>query len=162
MVHEITNSGIIVTLAAPTTALVDELIALCDWPVISRPSARTLFQQIETRRPACLLFWLEADSTIASAAQLVTLLRDRGPRPYRIAVAHCLDASVEPTLRSAGVHSYFAVTGNLRAFIDETLLPFVDQHCVASRARSARALNAPVAIRGPTEARASPASMRPP
>jgi len=162
MVHEITHSGIIVALAPPTSARVDELIALCDWPVISQPTARTLFQQIEAHRPTCLLFWLEADSDITPAAQLVSLLRDRGARPYRIAVAHCLDASVEQTFRSAGVHSYFAVTGNLRALVDEALLPIVDLHRAPSRTRTTHARDVPVAIRGPTEARASPAPMRPP
>ena len=162
MVHEIKNDGIIVTLAPTMSAYVDEFVALCDWPVISQPTARALSEQIETHCPACLLFWLEADHDIAPAARLVTMLRDRGPRPYRIAVAHSLDASVEQTFRSAGVHSYFAVTGNLRALVDEALLPIVDLHRAPVRLRRAHARDAHVAIRCPTDARASPTPVRPP
>jgi hypothetical protein len=162
MVNEIQRCGLIVAQSARTNKLLNELIALCDWPVIWRPSARTLFQQIDISRPLCLAFWLEAASDISPTAHLVARLRDRGPRPYRIAIAHCLDASVEHTFRSAGVHTYFATTGNLAALVDEALLPFVEEHRVAAHSQPAHSPEIPVAIRGPTEVRGSPANMRPP
>jgi hypothetical protein len=162
MVNEITRGGLIVTQAARPSALVDELIALCDWPVVMQPSARTLFQQIDACRPPCLLFWLEAASDIGPAAQLIERLRHRGPRPYRIAVAHCLDEGVEHKFRSAGVHSYFATTGNLSALVTDALFPFVNPGRAAPRIRTAKTAEVPVPIRGPTEVRGSPASMRPP
>jgi hypothetical protein len=162
MVNEVTRCGLIVAQSARTTALLDELIALCDWPVVRRPSARTLFQQIDISRPLCLAFWLEAASDISPTAQLVSRLRDRGPRPYRIAIAHRLGGSVEHTFRSAGVHTYLATAGNLAALVDEALFPFVDEHRVAAHSQPAHAPEVPVAIRGPTEVRGLPASMRPP
>jgi hypothetical protein len=162
MVTEISRGGLIVAQAAEPSALLDELVALCDWPLLVRPSARALFQHIDACRPACLLFWLETTGEVASAVELVARLRDRGPRPYRIAVAHCLGASVEPTLRTAGVHSYFAVNGGLHSLVDQTLSPFVEAHRAATRPRTPHAPEAPVPIRGPTEVRGSPATMRPP
>jgi len=162
MVNEINRGGLIVAQAAQTTALLDELIALSEWPLLLRPSVRALLQQIDACRPACLLFWLETADEITSTSELVARLRDRGPRPYRIAFAHCLSGNVEQTFRTAGVHSYFAVNGNLHSLFQETLLPFVEAHRSTVRARTAHAPDAPVPIRGPTEVRGSPATMRPP
>lgn len=162
MVNEINRGGLIVAQAAQTTALLDELIALCEWPLLLRPSVRALLQQIDACRPACLLFWLETTAEIATTTELIARLRDRGPRPYRIALAHCLGGNVETTFRRAGVHSYFAVNGNLHTLFQETLLPFVEAHRAATRARTAHTPGETVPIRGPTEVRGSPATMRPP
>lgn len=162
MVNEITRSGLIVAQSARSTPLLDELISLCEWPVVWRPSVRTLFEQIDISHPLCLAFWLETDADVPPATQLIARLRDRGPRPYRIAVAHLLAASVEQTFRTAGVHTYLATSGNITALVDEALMPFVDQHRVITQAQNVHATDVPVPIRGPTEARASPATLRPP
>jgi hypothetical protein len=162
MVNEITRGGLIVAQAAETTALLDELIALSEWPLLLRPSVRALLQQIDACRPACLLFWLETAGEIASTTELLSRLRDRGPRPYRIALAHCLNGNVEQTFRTAGVHSYYAVNGNLHSLFQETLLPFVEMQRAAIRARTTHASETAMPIRGPTEVRGSPATMRPP
>ena len=162
MAQQNTHRGIIVAQAARQSALVDELISLCDWPVLARPSLRALAQHIDLHHPLCLLFWLETADDISPAAALVSRLRDRGPRPYRIAVAHCLDQAVEHTLRSAGVHSYFADAGNLRALIDDALAPFLEHHSAKVHGSSAHASDTPVRIRAPADPRASPASMHPP
>jgi hypothetical protein len=121
-----------------------------------------MFQQIDLSRPLCLVFWLEAEADIAPAAQLIARLRDRGPRPFRVAVAHCLEEGVEHTFRSAGVHTYLATSGNLAALVDEALLPFIDLQRTSTQSRPAHDAEIPVAIRGPTEVRGSPATMRPP
>jgi hypothetical protein len=161
MVNEIFCDGVIIAQTPRTTALVKEIIALCEWPLLLQPSLRDLLQQIDRSRPECLLFWLEAENDIGHAAQLVRRLRDRGPRPYRIAVAHCLDASVENTFRSAGVHSYFAVSGSVRPLVEEAILPLVELRRAVAQRQSVHADRA-VPIRSPTEARASPATLRPP
>lgn len=162
MVDEINRGGLIVAQAAQTTALLDELISLCEWPLLLQPSVRALLQQIDACRPACLLFWLETTAEIASTAELVARLRDRGPRPYRIALAHCLSGNVEQSFRTAGVHSYFAVNGNLHALFQKSLLPFVESQRATIRARTAHTPDVHVPTRGPAEARGSPATMRPP
>ena len=133
MVDEITRGGLIISQAAQPRRLIDEFVALCDWPLLLQPTIRLLFREIDGRRPEYLLFWLETDRDITPAAQLVARLRERGPRPYRIAVAHCLDGSAEQTFRTAGVHSYFAVSGDLRALVVDALMPMVDRHRAASR-----------------------------
>jgi hypothetical protein len=163
MAYQNTHRGIIVVPAVRATALADELIALCDWPVLAQPSLRALTQHIDLHHPLCLLFWLETASDVSPAAALVARLRDRGPRPYRIAVAHCLDQAVEHTLRSAGVHSYFADGGNLRALIEDTLLPFVElQRGAVAQSRSIPTAEVPIRIHTPSDSRGSPASMHPP
>ena len=45
MVNEITRCGLIVTQAGGTSALLNELIALCEWPVVLQPSARCSFNR---------------------------------------------------------------------------------------------------------------------
>jgi len=161
MVNEILCDGLVIAQTPRATALVKEIIALCEWPLLLQPSLRDVLQHIERRRTECLLFWLEAENDIGHAAELVRRLRDRGPRPYRIAVAHCLGARVENTFRSAGVHSYFAVSGDLRPLVEEAILPLVELRRAAAQSQSVRADHT-VPIRSPTEARASPATLRPP
>jgi len=162
MVNQITSSGLIVAPSARSTPLLEELISLCDWPIVWRPSIRTLLEQIEISRPVCLAFWLEADAEVQPAAQLIARLRDRGPRPYRIAIAHRLAANIEATLRSAGVHTYLATNGDLAALVDAALLPFVDEHRPAAEPKFSRFAEGAMPIRGPTAISASPSPLRPP
>lgn len=162
MVSEITRSGLIVAQTARTSPLLAELISLCNWPVVWRPSSRTLFEQIDIGHPFCLAFWLESDAEIEPAAELVARLRDRGPRPYRIAIAHCLAAEIESTFRAAGVHTYFAVNGDLAALVDAALLPFVEQHRAIAHSQATHPVEGNVPIRGPKGTRASPTTLRPP
>ena len=168
MVNQITRCGLIVTHAARTTALLDEFITLCDWPVLADPSIRALFEQIGHSHPSCLVFWLEGEADHSQAAALVTRLRDRGPRPYRIAIAEGLPETVEHTFRSAGVHTYLTASDDIAAVVEAALLPFLDPQ--QARPQQATPQQHPahikephVAIRGPTDPRASPATfMRPP
>ena len=118
MVNQITRCGLIVTHAAHTTTRLDEFIALCDWPVLTGPSIRALFEQIDHSRPSCLVFWLQDKTDHTTAVQLITRLRDRGARPYRIAIAEGLPESVEHTFRSAGVHTYLAASDNISALVE--------------------------------------------
>jgi hypothetical protein len=144
--------------------LLDELIALVDWPVLLQPSVRLLLQQIEVLAPHCLLFWLEETHEIDHALKLIARLRDRGSRPYRIAIAHQLRPEVEPTIRAAGVHSILNTSANLCALVQEALLPLLNAQAVSQPAHAERAMLQPAEslIRGPTTARASPAEMHPP
>jgi len=162
MVNQITTCGLIVTHSARSTELLDEFIALCDWPLVTRPSTRSLFQQIEISRPLCLAFWLDALGELAPAAKLIAQLRARGPRPYRIAVAHNLAADVEHTMRAAGVHTYLATSGNVLALVEGALLPFIDPARLTPHIRAAPVNEIAAPIRGPTEVRGAPAIMRPP
>ena len=64
---------------------------------------RTLIEQIEIHQPLCLAFWIDASSELVPTTKLIEQLRTRGPRPYRIAIAHNLNAEVEHKFRAAGV-----------------------------------------------------------
>jgi hypothetical protein len=162
MVSEINRRGLIVTPARRTSDLLDELIAHFDWPVLLRPSVRLLLQQIEVTGPHCLLFWLDETHDIAYALQLVARLRERGSRPYRIAIAHQLRPDVEPTIRAAGVHSFLCTSGNISDLVQDALLPLLNLQPQPAHADRAAIRHTEPVIRGPTTARASPAEAHPP
>jgi hypothetical protein len=162
MISQITRRGLIVAPARRTTDLLDELISHFDWPVLLQPSVRLLLQQIEVAAPHCLLFWLDETHEIDHALRLIARLRDRGPRPYRIAVAHQLRPDAEPTIRAAGVHSVLCTSGNITALVQEALLPLLNLQPQPVHADQAAYRHTEPLIRGPTKARASPAEMHPP
>ena len=162
MVLEITRRGLIVTPSRRTGDLLEELISRVDWPVLFEPSVRLLFQQIEVTAPHCLLFWLDETHDIDYALQLIARLRDRGSRPYRVAIAHQLQSDAEPAIRAAGVHSLLNTNGSIPALVRDALLPLLNMQ--PQPAEAEREFIHPVEplIRGPTSARASPAELHPP
>lgn len=162
MVSEITRRGLIVTPARRTNDLLEELVSHFNWPVLFQPSVRLLLQQIEVNAPHCLLFWLDETHDIAYALQLIARLRDRGPRPYRIAVAHQLQPDDEPRIRAAGVHSFLLTSGNITALVQEALLPLLNLQTQPAYADHAAFKHSEPLALGPANARASPAKAHPP
>ena len=162
MVSEITRHGLIVTSALRTSDMLDELISQVEWPVLLQPSVRLLFQQMEVSAPHCLLFWLDETHDIEYALDLIARLRDRGSRPYRVAIAHQLQPDAEPAIRAAGVHSVLNTNGSIAALVQDALLPLLNMQ--PQPAQAEREFIQPVEplIRGPTSARASPAELHPP
>jgi hypothetical protein len=162
MVHEITTCGLVIAHTAEPSAITAEFAALCEWPLLTQPSIRMLVEQIELSRPLCLAFWLDATSELTSAAKLIEQLRARGPRPFRIAIAHNLPAEVEHKFRAAGVHTYLTTSGNILALVEGALLPFIEPQRAPTLSRPTTTHDSHVPIRGPTEPRASPANLHPP
>jgi hypothetical protein len=162
MVSEITRRGLIVAPARRTSDLLEELISQVDWPVLLQPSVRFLLQQIEVTAPRCLLFWLDETHDIGHALLLIARLRDRGSRPYRVAIAHQLQPDVEPTIRAAGVHSVLNTSGSITSLVQDALLPLLNMQPQPARADHEVFQSADPLIRGPTTARASPAELHPP
>ena len=162
MVSEITRRGLIVAPARRTSDLLEELISQVDWPVLLQPSTRLLLQQIEVTAPRWLLFWLDETHDIGHALLLIARLRDRGSRPYRVAIAHHLQPDAEPAIRAAGVHSVLNTNGSIAALVRDALLPLLNMQ--SQPAAAEREFIQPVEplIRGPTSARASPAEVHPP
>src|SRR4029078_6656718 len=152
MVSEITRRGLIVTPARRTSDLLEELISEVEWPVLFEPSIRLLFQQIEVTAPPCLLFWLDEPHDIDHALQLIARLRDRGSRPYRVAIAHQLQSDAEPAIRAAGVHSVLNTNGSIVALVQDALLPLLNMK--PQPAKADREFIQPIdpLIRGPTSA----------
>lgn len=161
MVNHNATCGLVVAHAARPTTLLDEFIELCEWPLLTQPSIRSVVEQIEISHPLCIVFWLDVMGELSAASKLVSQLRARGQRPFRIAVAHNLAAEVEQLMRSAGVHTYLTTNGNVLALVEGALRPFITT-IPAPHLRSVPAQEVPVAIRGPTAARGSPANLRPP
>ncbi len=162
MVSEITRRGLIVTPSRRPSDLVEELVAHFSWPVLLAPSVRLLLQQIEVSAPHCLLFCLDETHDLASALHLIGRLRDRGPRPYRVAIAHRLEAEVEPKIRAAGVHSFLFTSGNVSALVQDALLPLLNLQPIPAHADQASIHRAEPLIRGPTAIETAPAELRPP
>jgi hypothetical protein len=162
MVHEVKTCGLVIAHTAEPSATAAEFVALCDWPLLTQPTIRTLVEHIEHSRPLCLAFWLDATSELTSVAKLIEQLRARGPRPFRIAIAHDLPAEVEHKFRAAGVHTYLTTSGNILALVEGALLPFIEPQRAPILSRHATTRDSPVPIRGPTEPRASPANLHPP
>jgi hypothetical protein len=162
MVSEINRRGLIVTPARRTSDLVEQLVAHFHWPVLHAPTIRLLVQQIEVHAPHCLLFWLDETHDISESLRLITRLRGRGPRPYRIAVAHQLRAEDEPKIRAAGVHSFLFTSGNIAALVEESLMPLMNVQSQPATSDHESFNHTEPAIRGPTAARASPAKTHPP
>lgn len=162
MVLEITRRGLIVTPARRTSALLEELISHVEWPVLFKPSIRLLYQQIEVTAPHCLLFWLDETHDIDYALQLIARLRDRGSRPYRVAIAHHLQPDAEPAIRAAGVHSVLNTNGSIAALVQDALLPLLNMQPLPAQAEREFVQPVEPLVRGPTSARASPAELHPP
>jgi hypothetical protein len=162
MVVGITQEGLIVTASGPMTEPLGELVAYCDWPVLVEPTDRMLLERIESTNPTCLVFWLESRRHVAPTARQIGRLRDRGARPYRVAIAHRLEQDIEPLFRAAGVHSYLSTSGNIGALVANALLPLLNMQRQPARSSRSASLVPQPAIRGPTSVRGSPATMRPP
>jgi hypothetical protein len=162
MVTENARLGLIVTAGRRTSALLDDLIAYCNWPVLYQPSVRLLFQQIEVNQPRCLLFWLEGRNEIAPTARLIARLRDRGPRPYRVAIAHQMEEDVEPMFRAAGVHTYLSASSDIASVVNGALGALMEIGNVPSHAHRIPDLESDPVAHSPNNARGSPAAARPP
>ena len=161
MVSDVTRTGLIVSPIGRASDLLDELIAATEWPVLLEPSVRLLFQQIEVTSPQCLLFWFDESHEIESTLKLVARLRDRGSRPYRMAVTHQLSADAEPAIRAAGVHSVLNLCGSVQSLVQDALLPLLGTPALGLPAVVEQEQFEPV-IRGPTTSRGSPAKLHPP
>jgi hypothetical protein len=120
------NHGLIVSLGAQATASLDELATRCCWPVLLNANAGSLRRELDRQCIRGVLFWLEQRQHVAAAANLVSWLRERYPRPHRIAIAYRLRGDIEPLFRAAGVHSYFLASGDLAAVVNEALWPLLE------------------------------------
>src|SRR3954451_23670785 len=154
--------GLVVAPGLRSSDPLDQLVAHLDWPVLLAPTFRLLSQHIEVTSPQCLLFWLDQTHEIEYALQLIARLRDRGSRPYRVAVAHRLEPNAEPAIRAAGVHSVLNTNGSIAALVQNALLPLLNMQPLPAQAEHKFIQPLEPLIRGPTSARASPAELHPP
>jgi hypothetical protein len=126
MVARCVNHGLIVSLGAQTTAALEELATCCGWPVLLNANAGRLRRELDLQCFLGVLFWLEDRQHVAATANLVSWLRERHPRPYRIAIAYRFSGDVEPLFRAAGVHRYFLASGDVARVAKEALWPLLE------------------------------------
>jgi len=138
-----TSQGLIVAVSAQSTEPLEQLLALCGWPVLLNADRRGLSQHLELHMPACTLFWLDEPHDAAPARSLIAWLRERGPRPYCIVLAYRLDPCFEPAFRAVGVQSYLPVCGNVPQVVEEALWPLLNRERRQTAAPSQAAAASP-------------------
>jgi hypothetical protein len=136
MVTRLLPEGLIATTRANASPRLDDLIACCGWPVLLDASPRLLVRELEQHNPECVLFWLEDQLELTPTARLVAWSRERGARPYRVAVAGLMDVEAEAVLRTAGAHSFLAIADSSAADVMDALWALL-QHSVRPAAEPA-------------------------
>ena len=162
MVAKRSADGIVVTTRAESTPALDELMACCEWPLVTGTNARRLHDEQALHDPECVLFWLDDWSGVAMAAKLMSWLRERGARPFRIAVAYELEHHAEPALRSAGAHGYVPIEGDVTRAATGALWPLVDDVLRRASASTAIANHSFTVLDGRFDAKTTPNLVRPP
>jgi hypothetical protein len=125
MVAKPTTEGLIATTHTEPSAPLEELRDRCNWPVVWEANVRRMQHELALRCPKCVLFWLADGQGLAETARLIAWLRERGSRPYRVAVAYRLDSAAEATLRAAGAHSYLPIVDDVASTVSDALLPLL-------------------------------------
>jgi hypothetical protein len=125
MVTNQTAEGLIATTHAEVLPPLGEFVDRCGWPLLLAANPRRLGRELSRHNPACVLFWLEDRGSVDATAQLVAWSRQRGSRPYRIAVAFQMEADIEAVLRAAGAHSFLPITDRSAESVADALWPLV-------------------------------------
>jgi len=134
MVAKVLLSGLIATTRDHASPALRDLARHCEWPLILSASPRGLYRELSLHDPGCVLFWLDDQFDVAATARLISWLHQRGPRPYRVAVAHCLEGDVEAVLRTSGAHSFLLLTGQRGSIVADALRPLLSDVACATRA----------------------------
>ena len=117
MARASTEQGLIVAANRQVTSALDELIAECGWPALLQATPQRLRRHLLLLPPSVSLFWLDDQSDLAIAMQLLTWLGSYDPRVRRIVVAYRLPADVEVAVRGAGPHWYLAAERDIPALV---------------------------------------------
>ncbi len=123
MVKKHSPLGLIATTRADVTPPLDDVVNCCGWPLLLEASPRSLARELSLHHPACVLFWLDDRNGLAPMARLVEWSRDRGRRPYRVAVAFRLEPDVEAAFRAAGAHTFLPIAGRSGMAVADALRP---------------------------------------
>jgi hypothetical protein len=118
MTRAATKQGLIVATNRQATSALEELIAYCDWPVLLHASPQRLRHQMLLGAPRVALSWLDDESDVPAAIQLLTWLRTYENAVRRIVMAYRLPTDVEVAVRGAGTHLYLATDDNVSALVD--------------------------------------------
>lgn len=116
MVAQFVNAGLILSTCGQATSALDDLVAACGWPAVLQATPSRLQRELSLGIPRVSLVWLDDFRELAATTRLLEWLRASHPSVRRLAVAYRLAAGdVEPDIRSAGVHFFVAIDGQVRA-----------------------------------------------
>jgi hypothetical protein len=125
MVAKNSPTGLIATTSTAASPPLGDLVESCHWPLLLEANPRQLQRALALHTPECVLFWLDDWLGVAATARLIAWSRERGQRPFRVAVAHNVEGDVEPALRSAGAHGFLLLDGQPEDFIIDSLWPLL-------------------------------------
>jgi hypothetical protein len=137
MVKKHSPLGLIATTRADVTPPLDDAVRCCGWPLLLAASPRRLAQEFSVHNPECVLFWLEERQNMPTLARLIDWSRERGARPYRMAVAYQMDADVEAVFRAAGVHAFLPIDGGTSTAVADALRPLLAESARTAAAAAA-------------------------
>ena len=123
MVKQHSPLGLIATARADVTPPLDDVVRCCGWPLVLAANPRRLARELSLYNPECVLFWLEELQNVPALARLIGWSRDRGARPYRMAVSYRLNADVEAALRAAGAHTFLSIADRSASAVADALRP---------------------------------------
>ena len=116
MVAQFINEGVILSACGRRTSALDELVVTCGWPAVLEATPGRLRRELSLGIPKVSLIWLDDYRELAATVRLLDWLKESHPSVRRLVVAYCLAADyVEPAIRSAGVHFFLAIDGQIRA-----------------------------------------------
>ncbi len=127
MVVKNSPQGLIATTRTKTTTTLEDLVDSCGWPLLLDATPRRLHRELSYHDPECVLFWLEDRQGLTSTAKLISWSRERGARPFRVAVAFQMDGDVESVFRTAGAHGFLPVAGQSVAFVADAVWPLLQK-----------------------------------
>ena len=145
MVKKHSPLGLIATTRADVTPPLDDVVHCSGWPLLLEANPRRLARDLSLHDPECLLFWLDDRQGLAPTARLVEWSRQRGARPYRVAVAFRLGSDIEAVFRAAGAHTFLSISDRSGVVVADALRPLfaAPVRAVAATAEGARSWTAP-------------------
>ncbi|HEX3725791.1 MAG TPA: hypothetical protein VHV08_06090 [Pirellulales bacterium] len=139
MVAQFVNAGLILSTDGQTTSALDDLVAACGWPALLQATPRRLRQELSLGVPKLSLVWLDDFRELSATTRLLEWLRDAHPAVPRLAVAYRLGGKdVEPAIRSAGVHFFVAIDGQIRELAEGLCRQWLPQPALQTPQKIAR------------------------
>lgn len=162
MVVKYSPRGLIATTRSRTSPPLEDLVGWCGWPLVLGANPRQMQRELSLHNPECVLFWVDEQRAIKSTAQLITWSRQRGARPYRVAVAYRMSSDVEPVLRAAGAHSFLPLAGSSGALVATALDHLLEESVRAKNFVAIKSSIAPLGDEQVATIEMSVESVRPP
>lgn len=117
MIAKYNDHGLIIAGCPQAANVLDELVTFCGWPVLFQVTPRQLRDEIVSKVPQSLLFWLDRECDLNAMFRLLKWLAAYQPRLQRYAVGYELPENMEVAVRNAGAHVYLSATDDIGEFL---------------------------------------------